>query len=108
VIDAMLQTAEHGVGLSYNRWLLPPARVMKAWSAALNRLGGVGPIPEGMSATTALRVDRFKDQHALIREKVLAGAAEFRQHKGYVPPYWELLRMARAATGTATGPAHVP
>jgi hypothetical protein len=95
VIDVMLEGAEQGRRLDYNFWKLPVARLAKAWSAIKNRFGGVGPIPEGMSATAALRVQRLKDRHAAIQARVLQRAAAFKNENGYAPPYWELVRMAR-------------
>lgn len=95
VIDAMLEAAEHGEKLGYNIWLLPTARLAKAWSVLLNRFGKVGPIPEGMSATTALRVKRLTANHARVKAGVLEKVMEFKAAQGYVPPYWELIRMAR-------------
>jgi hypothetical protein len=46
VIDVMLEHAEAGEQLEYNRWLLPPTRLAKAWSVVKNWFGGVGPVPE--------------------------------------------------------------
>jgi hypothetical protein len=97
VIDALLETAERSAELDYNLWLLPPMRLLKAGCWGLNQLGGTGPIPEGMSATTALRVNRFKTRHAVARERLQEAAAQFQSANGYMPPYWELLRMAREA-----------
>lgn len=61
--------------------------------------GAVGPIPEGMSATTALRVDWLKRRHADLRERLLPRVEAFRRERGYTPPYWELVRLASAAHG---------
>jgi hypothetical protein len=97
VIDAMLEGAEDGEKLAYNHWMLPFARLAKGWSGLLNWFGRVGPVPEGMSATTALRVGRLKLTHATLQVQVLGGAAQFEADNGYVPPYWELVRMARKA-----------
>jgi hypothetical protein len=97
LMDARLETAERGAKLGFNRWLLPPVRVVKAGCWVLNQMGGIGPIPEGMSATTALRVRQFKARHAAARKRLQQAAMEFKQTNGYAPPYWELLRMARAA-----------
>lgn len=96
-IDALLEGAERGDDLPFNRGMLPLARVAKAWSVLLNQLGKVGPIPEGMSATTALRVDRLKQTHAAIVARIMPAAEQFRAERGYVPPYWELVRLAREA-----------
>lgn len=96
VIDVMLEGAERGRRLDYNILKLPLARRAKAWSMVKNRFGGVGPVPEGMSATTALRVQRLKKQHAAIRARVLQQAEAFKNGHGYTPPYRELVRLARA------------
>jgi hypothetical protein len=96
VIDALLEGADRGERLGYNLWKLPFARLAKAWSVALNLLGKVGPVPEGMSATTALRVESLTQRHAELAARVLAAAKQFKTDRGYVPPYWELLRIARA------------
>lgn len=95
VIDAMFEAAERGEQLSYNSWLLPTVRLAKAWSVLLNWLGEVGPVPEGMSATTALRVNRLTANHARMKSGVLEKVAAFNSAQGYAPPYWELVRMAR-------------
>ena len=97
VTDVMLQGAEHGQKLDYNCLMLPFARLAKAWSVVLNCLGKVGPVPEGMSAATALRVGRFNLTHAMLQVQVMEGAAKFRAEHGYAPPYWELVRLAQEA-----------
>ena len=97
VIDALLQQAEAGEPLRYNRWLLPFARALKGWSVLKNEFGAVGPIPEGMSATTALRVDQLTERHERIAAAVTARIEPFREERGYLPPYWELVRLAREA-----------
>ena len=97
VIDVMLEGAERGEKLEFNPWLLPPVRLAKAWSVILNWCGKVGPIPEGMSATTALRVRRLTSNHAALKARVLNNAEKFKSEKGYTPPYWELVRLAREA-----------
>lgn len=97
VIDAMLETAERGAPLGYDHWKLPAVRLAKAWSVLKNLFGGVGPVPEGMSATTALRVQKLKADHAAAKQRLLAAAAQFQAEKGYRPPCWELVRFARAA-----------
>jgi hypothetical protein len=69
----------------------------KAYSVVLNWFGKVGPIPEGMSAATALRVQRLKSAHATLKARLLAKAEKFKAERGYIPPYWELVRLAREA-----------
>lgn len=97
VIDVMLEAAEAGERLGYDWYQLPFARLAKGYSVAKNWLRAVGPIPEGMSAATALRVQRLKNQHAAIHARLLVKAEAFQSERGYGPPYWELVRLAREA-----------
>ena len=75
--------------------MLGLARVLKAYSVLANVLGGVGPIPEGMSASSALKSAEFSDKHAEIKERLVIKANEFKEKYGYTPPYWELVKLAR-------------
>jgi len=97
VVEAMLEGADEGDEIPYSWWMLPPARLVKAYSATLNYFGGVGPIPEGMDSTAALRNLELTSMHEKIRDRVLAQAAAFQDKQGYRPPYWELVRMANQA-----------
>lgn len=97
VIDVMLEAAERGEKLGYNPWRLPVVRLAKAYSVVLNWFGKIGPVPEGMSAATALRVQRLKTAHAALKARLLEKAEKFKTERGYVAPYWELLRLAREA-----------
>ena len=101
--DVMLEEAEPGRGLSYSRASLPTARLAKAWSAGLNVIGKVGPIPEGMSATGALRVKKFQRDHDAIVARLLVLAEDFKARQGYAPPYWELVKLARRAKRESQG-----
>ena len=103
VIDAMLEAAERGVTIDYDYFYLPMARIMKAYSLALNAAGRHGPVPEGMSATTALRSKWLDEQHAAIKADVLRRADAFTEKRGYVPPYWQLFEMARVAVARQFG-----
>ncbi len=94
VIDAMLMCADKGEQVDYTIWMLPIARAVKAWSVLKNWLGGEGPVPERMSATQALKNNSFVDRHREIKEEVSSKALRFEKEKGYVPPYWELVKMA--------------
>ena len=94
-IDVLLEGAEAGETLSYDWLALPVARLMKGYSVLLNLFGREGPVPEGMNATAGLRNTKFSALHRRIFEGVLARAEVFRKEKGYTPPYWELLKMAR-------------
>ncbi|MDD5562653.1 MAG: YiiX/YebB-like N1pC/P60 family cysteine hydrolase [Thermoanaerobaculaceae bacterium] len=101
VVDAMLEGAEAGESLRYPIAWLPVARLGKAYSWFLNRMGAVGPVPEGLSAAGALRNREFTRTHAAIRARVLLLAAEFARRNGYRAPYWELVVLARAARAQA-------
>lgn len=95
VIDAMIERAEQGAELEHDWYLLPAARLAKAYSVVLNMLGREGPVPEGMTATIALRATWLETRHRELAEKVIAAAKEFEVSEGYRPPYWELVRLAR-------------
>jgi hypothetical protein len=97
VLDAMLEGAENGDRLTYSWYLLPLSRIIKGYSMILNLFGRAGPIPEGMSAATALRVRSFSLMHGAIKERALVAAEEFKEHNGYIPPYWEIVKMALKA-----------
>lgn len=97
VIDVMLEGADAGETLDYNIWMLPVARALKAYSSLRNILGGIGPIPEGMSAEAALKNDRFSKRHDAIKNRLIHLADEFKEMQGYNPPYWELVDIARLA-----------
>lgn len=95
VVDAMLEGAEEGETLGYPLPLLPVARAAKAYSSLLNAVGLVGPVPEGLSAAGALRNRQFSRAHAAIKQRVVVLASEFERAHGYLPPYWELVNLAR-------------
>jgi hypothetical protein len=97
VTDAMLEGAERGDALRYAWYALPLARVVKGYSWVLERFGKVGPIPEGMSPTAALRNSAYTARHRALAARVRAEAERVAAEKGYFPPYWVLLDLARAA-----------
>lgn len=97
VIDAMLERADSGEVLTFDRWLLPFGRLLKAYSWVLNQFGGIGPVPEGMSAEAALRNERFSERHRMAAGQVMVFADRFLAVHGYRPPYWELVKLARQA-----------
>ena len=99
IVEAMLEGANQGDRLSYDWYLLAPARLLKAYSTVLNRFGRMGPIPEGMSTVTALKSQWLDKMHKQTKQRVLAAAAAFEQINGYRPPYWELVRIASEAYG---------
>jgi hypothetical protein len=98
VIDAMLEGAETGDGLTYRWYQLPLARLAKAYSWLVNRFDAVGPVPAGMSARAALRNGAFSERQRRIAARVAAAVAQMTRAQGYPPPYWTLLDLARAET----------
>ncbi len=103
VTEVMLEGAENGDDLRYQWYLLPLVRLAKTYSAALNLLGKVGPVPEGMSSTAALRNVWYSSKHDAIAELLSRKAALFHNEKGYEPPYWELVKLARIAKQEVEG-----
>ena len=94
VTEAMLENADRGYRITYDRYLLAAARLVKGYSLILNKFGKVGPIPEGMSTPVALKSMSLDKLHKQIKRRVLAAADAFEQKNGYRPPYWELVKMA--------------
>jgi len=103
VTEAMLEGAESGDPLEHDAPLLPLARLVKLYSRGLNAVGRVGPIPEGMSATAALRYRWYTRRHERIKAALIEAADRFRREKGYEPPYWKLVEMARELRCTPGG-----
>ena len=97
VVDIMLETANTGNQLDYDRYLLPVARMLKAYSSIINKFGGIGPVPEGMNATAALRNKWFTGRHQDVVKKLYGLTQQFKQSNGYSPPYWELIKLAKQA-----------
>ena len=97
VTEVMLEGAEKGDELSYQWYLLPLARIVKGYSVVMNIFGRPGPIPEGMSATAALRTQYYDKRHEAIKERLSLKADQFKADQGYAPPYWELVKLARIA-----------
>lgn len=95
VIDVMLEGAEAGDALEYPWYLLPVGRVIKAYSWVKVQAGGNGPVPEGMSAASALRNREFSARQTAWAARVRNRARQVEQAQGYWPPYWELVRIAR-------------
>jgi hypothetical protein len=97
VVDVMLESADNGATLRYAGYMLPVARVLKVYSTIMNRFGLVGPIPEGMTATAALKNKWFSRRHRDTVERLRVLAQRFQRSNGYSPPYWELIKLARQA-----------
>jgi hypothetical protein len=81
--------------VSYTLWMLPIARVLKAYSVVLNVIGKVGPMPEGMTASQALRNQSFVTMHQELRKKIEPKVYLFIKEHRYVPPYWQIVAMAK-------------
>ncbi len=96
-MDALLEKANDGQTISYNHWMLPVVRLIKAWSWIKNQLGKEAMIPEGMSATRALKNQTFVAMHKAVRDKVQEQSGRFLKDNGYRPPYWQLVKFAQAA-----------
>ncbi len=94
VVEAMLEGADEGDGIPAPWWKLAAVRLAKGYSVVLNLFGGIGPVPEGMDATAALRNLELSSLHEKMRAGVLERASAFEKRQGYRPPYWELVRMA--------------
>ena len=101
VTEVMIEGAEKGDELTYPWYLLPVARVMKGYSMVLNLLGRIGPVPEGMSATAGIRTTYYMKKHDAIYERLELKEKEFKMRNNYEPPYWEMVKMARAAKNEA-------
>lgn len=99
-MDALLEKANKGATIDYNTWQLPIVRVIKGWCMIKNMFGKVGMIPEGMSATKALKNQTFVAMHADVKNNVMQMADEFLKKNGYRPPYWQLVKFAQASVNT--------
>ncbi len=95
ILDVMLEAAAEGEDVGYDHAQLPVARLAKAWSSLLEFFGRVGPVPEGMSATVALRVGSLRSKYAALRAPLLERVATYERREGHAPPYWRLLELAR-------------
>ncbi len=99
VVDVMLEAADEGDLLEYDAYMLPVARIAKAYSIILNRFGVVGPVPEGMGAIAALKNQWFSRRQKAVADSVSALIQNFRVKNSYFPPYWELVKLSRQAYG---------
>lgn len=94
VMDALLERANKGEEISYSAWLLPVARVVKVYSVIQNAFGKPGIIPEGMSATRALKNNSFVEMYQHVRSGTEEKVNTFIKENGYRPPYWQLVAFA--------------
>lgn len=63
----------------------------------LNTVGRDAPVPEGLSAAGALRNRQFTRTHAAIKARTMSLVEQFARTRRYMPPYWELVGLARQA-----------
>jgi len=96
VVDAILEWSEKGNEIPTDWFKLPIVKVFKLYSSILNQFNIAGPIPEGMTSSSALRHEAFKNLHSEIKKIVQAKAINFRNTNNYNPPYWRLLDFARS------------
>jgi hypothetical protein len=101
VTDAMLEGAERGDALDFAAYELPLARLMKGYSWLRGWAGFVGPIPEGMDPASALRNRSYNTRHAEIKVARRVAVERWTAEKGYRPPYWVLVALAREAAAVA-------
>src|SRR5688500_1008114 len=95
VTDAMLEGAEPGDALDFDWYALPLARLLKGYSWVRGQFGGVGTIPEGMAPSAALRNRSYGVRHAEMKSLLRAAADRWTAERGYRPPYWTLVALAR-------------
>jgi Permuted papain-like amidase enzyme, YaeF/YiiX, C92 family len=97
VMDAMLENADKGQKIGYNNWQLPFVRLVKGYCIIKNLFGKEGIIPEGMSATRALKNQSFVAMNKRIKDETQQMAIAFKTKNHYSPPYWQLVKFARTA-----------
>lgn len=97
-MDALLEKANSGAEIGFNHWQLPVVRVLKGYCIINNLFGKVGMIPEGMSATQALKNQNFVAMHVKLKNKTTELANAFIKENGYRPPYWQLVKFAQRAS----------
>lgn len=98
VMDAMLERANAGASIDYNTWKLPLVRMIKGYCIIKNIFGKTGIIPEGMSATRALKNQSFVAMHHRIKLITEQKVKEFIKLKQYKPPYRQLVQFAIEAS----------
>lgn len=98
IMDVLLEEANQGLTPGYNHWMLPVARLLKGWGMLQNQFGIPSKIPEGMSATTALRNQWFSDRFQRLKWASEMNVQRFEQAHHYFPPYWQLIKAVRRAS----------
>ncbi len=97
VMDVLLEDADKGKQINYNHWQLPIVRLVKGWCMIKNYFGKTGIIPEGMTATQALKNQYFVAMYKDLQSKATIKINQFIKDNNYQPPYWQLIKLARQA-----------
>lgn len=97
VLDAMLDGADQGADLDGAWYRLPAVRLAKGYSWVRVALGGHGPVPEGMSASSALSHEAFVARQRTLAAAVRQAATQMEAVRGYPPFYWSLVELAHKA-----------
>jgi hypothetical protein len=98
VMDVLLEEADKGKEIGYNRWQLPLVRLVKGWCSIQNYFGKTGIIPEGMSATQALKNQYFVAMYKKLKIATTVKIQQFVKENNYQPPYWQMINLAREAS----------
>jgi len=97
VMDVLLEAADKGRKIDYPILQLPMVRVVKGWCMSNNLFGNPAIIPEGMSATQALKNQYFVAMYIKLNNATQQLSQQFINEKQYKPPYWQLVNLARKA-----------
>ena len=100
VMDVLLEEADKGRPIKYSIWQLPMVRVIKGWCMIKNYFGKPAIIPEGMSATQALKNQYFVAMYQQLSDATKLLSQQFINEYHYKPPYWQLVNLARKANDT--------
>ncbi|MEO6731689.1 MAG: YiiX/YebB-like N1pC/P60 family cysteine hydrolase [Ferruginibacter sp.] len=97
VMDVLLEAADKGRPIHYSTMQLPFVRIVKGWCVIKNYFGKAAIIPEGMTATQALKSQYFVAMYNKLREETTILTVQFINASHYRPPYWQLVNIARRA-----------
>lgn len=95
VMDVLLEQANAGKQIRYNFLKLPFVRIVKGYCLIQNYFGKAAIIPEGMSATQALKNQYFVNMYAGLKSKTVIAIDQFIKEHHYYPPYWQIEAMVK-------------
>jgi hypothetical protein len=72
--------------------------LVKGWCIIQNYFGKTGIIPEGMSATQALKNQYFVAMYKKLKIATTVKIQQFVKENNYQPPYWQMINLAREAS----------